>query len=160
MCRNPFPFHALQRQLLSRHVLLLHCHRRVPFLLRRRLLPRCCLLLLWHCRRRLEKDERKIGKKKSRPRVSVAMEEESTSSLSTRNGEEKKEQKRGVEQITLMNESIVYSFTSLSVSDLGPYQKHISRSHPPDRQRNHSGLGTTTVCCRRGFPPATEQLAW
>uniref|UniRef100_A0A0E0N288 Uncharacterized protein n=1 Tax=Oryza rufipogon TaxID=4529 RepID=A0A0E0N288_ORYRU len=73
------------------------------------------------------------------------MEEESTSSLSTRNGEEKKEQKRGVEQITLMNESIVYSFTSLSVSDLGPYQKHISRSHPPDRQRNHSGLGTTTL---------------
>uniref|UniRef100_A0A0D3ETU8 Uncharacterized protein n=2 Tax=Oryza TaxID=4527 RepID=A0A0D3ETU8_9ORYZ len=72
------------------------------------------------------------------------MEEESTSSLSTRNGE-KKEQKRGVEQITLMNESIVYSFTSLSVSDLGPYQKHISRSHPPDRQRNHSGLGTTTL---------------
>uniref|UniRef100_A0A0E0DZ29 Uncharacterized protein n=1 Tax=Oryza meridionalis TaxID=40149 RepID=A0A0E0DZ29_9ORYZ len=37
------------------------------------------------------------------------------------------------------------SEAGLSVSALGPYQKHISQSHPPDRQRNHSGLGTTTL---------------
>lgn len=86
------------------------------------------------------------------------MEEESTSSPSTRNGEEKKEQKRGVEQIILMNESIVYSFTVYHRVTLVLTRSILARvTHWTG---NYSGLGTTNVCCRRGVPPATEQLAW